>query len=100
MALVVGVVIALGAGVGIYQYNVTGSVADCQVIDKERLYHSKGGRQQLVKTENCGDFTVPQDNRELYEQIEIGATYNFETRGNHVPLLALKPNIVKMEKVS
>lgn len=82
---------------------VEGEASACVVTDKSGEYSHRRSATNIVYTENCGRFQVNanwfagQFNPEgVYSSIEIGETYNFETRG--VESVILARNIVSYEK--
>lgn len=58
------------------------------------------GEQLRVETANCGAFTVGslqlpgKHAHDLHASLEVGVSYQFDTRGDSVPALGLAPNII------
>lgn len=76
----------------------------CTVEEKDRA--GSNASSYRVYTD-CGVFSIEDDLIEGrwnaaddYHQIEVGATYDFETIGWRNGFLSLFPNIVKSERVS
>ncbi|QAB17467.1 hypothetical protein Leucomu_05625 [Leucobacter muris] len=79
--------------------------ASCLVEDKDRAAVD-GGSDMRVYTD-CGIFRVKDslflmrwDSADVYQGIEVGESYDFETAGWRVPFLSWFPNIVAAEQVT
>jgi hypothetical protein len=103
------IIFAVLAG-GITMYGavaVSGTSTGCVVKDKDRSTGYKGRSDMRVYTEGCngsseGKVFQVSDNwfagqfasADTYAKIEVGKTYNFETRGMRIPILSTFENIV------
>lgn len=79
--------------------------AGCLVEDKDRAASSSGSSMRVYT--DCGIFGVKDsvwlmrwNSADLYQQIEVGATYDFETSGWRFGLLSWFPNIVSAEEAA
>lgn len=86
---------------------ISGSSTGCVVKDKDRSTGYKGRSDMRVYAEGCNGssetkvFSVSDNwfvgqfaSADTYAKIEIGKTYDFETRGMRVPVLSSFENIV------
>lgn len=86
---------------------VSGSATSCTVTDKDRASDGEGGSDMRIYTEGCNDsskvrvFSVADNifigefaSADTFAAIEVGKTYDFETRGSRVPVLSMFENIV------
>lgn len=89
------------------------SHSSCSVTDKDRTKNDEGGSEMRIYTKGCNGsasvktFKVADNiflgkfsSADTFAEIEVGGTYNFETRGYRVPLFSLFPNIVEVTEVS
>lgn len=103
-ALVIGM---LGFG-GFQAIAVTNSHTSCTVVDKDRTRDSEGNSDMRIYAEGCDGASKSQvfqvsDNwfagqfasANTYAEIEVGKTYDFETRGTRIPILSFFENIVE-----
>ena len=80
--------------------------SDCVVSDKSAVAvkdsanKSNGNTEYRIYTENCGTFTVNDsilifqfNSADLYGQINVGESYDFETKGYRIPIVSSFPNI-------
>lgn len=110
-AIPVFVIMALALGImgfSVFQASaVTGSATSCTVTDKDRASNGDGGSDMRIYTEGCNGasavkvFSVADNifigefaSADTFAEIEVGKTYNFETRGSRVPVLSMFENIV------
>lgn len=95
------VVVFMGiAAFVVFNYlTVTGSVSSCTVVGKEEHNLTKGKKEFRIVTEGCegsGAKTLQltdnllsrSETRKVYDSLEIGKTYDFETRGAEVPFIS------------
>jgi hypothetical protein len=98
------------AGIGFSFFGaaaVQGVSIGCTVTDKDRTSDGQGGSDMRIYTKGCNDssavkvFTVADNmfmgeyaSADTYSGIEIGKTYDFETRGFRIPVLSQFENIV------
>lgn len=101
--VVIGILILAGLVFGIASAFVPGEENSCVVTDKDRTTDREGNSQARIYTENCGTFKVGDNwfagqfnSADVYGGIEVGSTYDFETRGFRVPVLSSFPNIVEV----
>jgi hypothetical protein len=91
---------------------VESSYTGCTVTAKDRTSDGEGGSDMRIYTQGCNDssevrvFNVADNvfvgqyaSANTYASIEIGKTYNFETRGYRIPVLSLFENIVGITEV-
>lgn len=78
----------------------------CHVTDKDRSSNGNGGSDMRVYTDNCGVFNVADSllswtwsSADTYNEVEVGETYDFTTRGYRVPFFSMFPNVVEVEPV-
>jgi hypothetical protein len=87
--------------------SVTGTAVGCTVTDKDRSSDGDGGSDMRIYTEGCDGksavkvfhvadnwFAGEVASADTYAGIQIGKTYNFETRGMRIPVLSSFENIV------
>lgn len=92
---------------------ISGSSSTCVVTDKDRTTNSEGGSDMRIYTEGCDGsssvkvFSVSDNwfagqfaSADTFASIDVGETYNFETRGFRLPILSLFPNIVGVTEAS
>lgn len=92
---------------------VTGSAVSCTVTDKDRASDGNGGSDMRIYAEGCnGDsgmqvFQVADNifvgefaSSNTFAEIEVGKTYDFETRGTRVPVLSMFENIVEAKETN
>lgn len=101
--LVVGLVVAAGAGV-VWAVTVENTETGCTVTGKDRAGNTSGQSDMRVYTEECGTFTVSDsilkgrwDSADTYAEIEQGERYTFRTAGIRVPVLSMFPNILEAD---
>lgn len=109
------IVLTLGLfGFGAFQaVAVQNSHTSCTVVDKDRTKNSEGQSDMRIYTEGCdgengsqvfqvGDnwFAGQFDSANTYAEIEVGESYDFETRGTRVPILSMFENIVEVTEAS
>lgn len=101
-------------GFGAFQaVAVKNSHISCTVVDKDRTKDSDGASDMRIYTENCdggdknqvfkvGDnwFAGQFDSANTYSEIEIGESYDFETRGTRIPIISMFENIVGVSEAS
>lgn len=114
-----GVVIIMGLtalvmGFSLFQSAaVTGSSVSCTVTEKDRASDGNGGSDMRIYAEGCNGssavkvfqvadniFIGQHASANTYAEIEIGKTYDLETRGSRVPVLSMFENIVGAKEVS
>lgn len=103
VAFVLVVVGAIGFGIS-YALNTSTQTA-CVVEDKDRT-RSEGGSDMRVYTENCGVLMVSDnwlkfhfDSADVFNEIEVGKTYDFETFGYRIPVLSQFESIISATEV-
>lgn len=84
-----------------------GPTTACHVTDKDRTSTGKGGSDARVYTSNCGTFQVGDDfvhgvynSADLFGQIQVGHTYNFEAYGYRNGFTSTFPNIEGIHEVA
>jgi hypothetical protein len=101
-------------GFSFFTASSVSSVANgCTVTDKDRSSDGQGGSNMRIYTKGCNDsskvtvFTVADNpfvgqyaSADTYAGIEIGKTYNFETRGVRIPVISAMENIVSFAEVT
>lgn len=105
------VVAVLGVGFSIFAATtITSSTSTgCVVTDKDRSTGYKGRSDMRVYVEGCNGssetkvFSVADNwfagqfsSADTFGKIEVGKTYDFETRGMRVPILSAFENIVSV----
>lgn len=107
-AVCVVVVAILAVGFTLYSAAaISGSSTGCVVKDKDRSTGYKGRSDMRVYAEGCNGssetkvFQVSDNwfagqfaSADTYAKIEVGKTYDFETRGMRIPILSSFENIV------
>jgi hypothetical protein len=86
---------------------VESTATGCTVTNKDRTSDGEGGSDMRIYTQGCNDssavkvFTVADNwfvgqvaSADVFASIEIGKTYDFETRGFRIPVLSQFENIV------
>lgn len=86
---------------------VENSYSGCTVTNKDRTSDGEGGSDMRIYTEGCNDsnsvrvfsvadnpFTGDFASANTYAKIEIGQTYDFQTRGYRIPILSMFENII------
>lgn len=102
--LAIVLLLLLAGGIGITKSLHRVEHTSCVVEEKDRAAGENGSDMRVYTS--CGIFTVADNfwllrwnSADVYQQIEVGKTYNFETSGWRVPPLSWFPNIVKAEVV-
>lgn len=107
IAAIIGVaLVVVGAiGFGLAYYLNTSTQTACVVEDKDRT-RSENGSDMRVYTENCGVLQVSDnllkfhfDSSDVFNEIEVGKTYDFETFGYRVPVLSQFESIINATEV-
>lgn len=107
-AVCVVIVAILAVGFTLYSAAaISGSSTGCVVKDKDRSQGYKGRSDMRVYAEGCNGssetkvFSVGDNwfagqfaSADTYAKIEVGKTYDFETRGMRIPVLSSFENIV------
>lgn len=102
------VVAVLGVGFTLFSaVAISGTSTGCVVTDKDRSTGYKGRTDMRVYTEGCNGssevrvFSVADNwfagqfaSADTFAKVEVGKTYDFETRGMRVPILSTFENIV------
>lgn len=102
-AIVVGVI---GVSTFLGGFWTTSTMENCVVKDKGSIA-VEGGHEYRIYTENCDVLTV-QDSlidgkfsaASTYNEITVGKTHTFETRGKRVPVFSMMPNIISVQQTS
>lgn len=113
--LIVLAVALVAVLLGVMTYNaiaVSGSAKGCTVVNKTETRGSKGHMHREIFAEGCSGstehrtFSVDEnwfagqlDPKETYTKLEIGKTYDFETRGSKIELINALENIVSFTEV-
>lgn len=101
-------VLSVIAVIGFYVYGLTvnSTAQDCVVVEKDRT-RTENGSDMRIYTENCGTLQVADtiigkvnfNSADLYARIEVGKTYDFQTRGVRVGFLSMFPLILEATEV-
>lgn len=90
-------------GVNIASATLLSSEKNCTVTDKDRTTGTDGKSNMRVYT-SCGVFNVADDllsarfsSADTYASIEVGQTYDFDTRGIRFPILSKFPNVLEVK---
>ncbi|MFD5599889.1 hypothetical protein ACFWHR_07505 [Leucobacter sp. NPDC058333] len=102
--LAIVLLILLAGSIGITKSLHRVEHTSCVVEEKDRAASEHGSDMRVYTS--CGIFAVADsiwllrwNSADVYQQIEVGKTYDLETSGWRVPLLSWFPNIVKAEAV-
>lgn len=92
--------------IGVVHETTTGTLTNCTVSDKDRTTTSKGSSDARLYTD-CGVLRVQDslldgiwNSADLYASIEVGKTYDFDTRGIRLGVMSLFPRVTNAEVVS
>lgn len=100
------ILVIAGISFGIAYYTNTSTNTACVVEDKDRTRDRDGKSDMRVYTENCGVLEVSDnllkfhfDSSDVFNEIEIGKTYDFETFGYRIPVLSQFESIISATEV-
>lgn len=114
MAAVIMVLTLVGVGFSVFQSaGVSSSVTSCTVTGKDRTSNHDGGSDMRIYAEGCDGvsttrvFTVADNvftgqfaSADVFANIKIGKTYNFQLRGSRIPVISMLQNIVGVTEVA
>ena len=106
MFIIVPIMIIGIIGITSIQYSSATTYQSCTVTDKDRVHSSDNGQSDMRVYSSCGVFHVKDmalnmdfDSADLFNSIEEGKTYDFDTTGKRIPFLSMFPIIRNASEV-